>query len=938
MAQQRHSLLPSRRCVHEQGRACHSLTVPVAGPVCAADIHRRLSGAAQRWPMLRRVRLWETAVPASQEAPTAWERTQQEALRPVRDGLFLLRAVLLRYADGAALVLVGIRQWVPRAALDRIADVLLFGCGAGWEVPLLDTTAAVRPFISWTAIDWGLGDPEQGGMVSARPLVLPDRAGKSALLLGAIVLALARYSGEQTVEVGQLDTAGNCQEPTLIRIEELDEKQSTASYLARLDAASASATGPRLPAAGILTSEIRDGRTYLPFLAPVFPLTIHAAERPDGTVEGSCWFDEGALSPNVAELFCTSIERIAARFAAEPGEPALSRIPLTDTEETAEILRLGGAGVRPGACTRIDELFKKLVRHRPDAVALVGGDEELTYRQLDARADEVAAGLRAFGITPGARVGVCLDRDTSLVIAMLGILKAGCAYVPMDLRYPPDRLRYVVENAQLPLVIGHIESFPAVEDVRVLRLDELSTPSGPTVTIQHGNADDAAYVIYTSGSTGRPKGVVVLHRNVSALLGSVYADFALCPDDVWTLFHSSAFDFSVWEIWGCLLTGGRLVVVPYWVTRDTDEFYKLLAQRRVSVLSQTPSAFSQLMRVDQLENRDLSLRLVVFGGEPLDVGMLTPWFAQHSHTRCRVVNMFGITETTVHVTAQTITPADVVAGSRSVGRALPGWSVSVRDRDGRVLPPGPLGEIYVGGAGVTDGYLNQSELTAQRFLVDGYTGERVYRSGDRGRLRPDGRLDHFGRLDSQVKIRGHRIELDEIRSVLVSEPCVSAAVVVVNQATPGDCASSRIDAYVVLTQGSDAGRVLNNARRFLPDYMTPSTITEISSIPLTANGKVDLSRLPPPAERRGQTGSYPALVGTSASTDLAEEILRIWSHCLRVEVTRDDNFFEMGGNSLLVISVLTSMRERQLPKIAPRDFYANSTAERFIRLVEELST
>ncbi|WP_449475578.1 non-ribosomal peptide synthetase [Streptomyces abikoensis] len=610
--------------------------------------------------------------------------------------------------------------------------------------------------------------------------------------------------------------------------------------------------------------------------------------------------------------------------------------------------------------------FEAVARRSPDAVALVDEREELTYRLLGERAGAVAAGLRALGIAPGTRVGVCLDRGAPLVVALLGILKAGCAYVPMDYRHPGDRLRFTVENAGLPLVIGEAGRFPAVEGVRVAGVDELAglpAAAAPPGTRRTDPAD-AAYVIYTSGSTGRPKGVVVPHRNVTALLDATSADFGLGPADVWTLFHSSAFDFSVWEIWGCLLTGGRLVVVPYWTARDTDEFHRLLAEQRVTVLNQTPSAFAQLVRTDRAAVRELSVRLLVFGGEPLDVRLLAPWFARHSPAWCRAVNMFGITETTVHVTAQTVTPAELVAGSRSVGRALPGWSVSVRDGAGRVLPPGAAGEIYVGGAGVADRYLGQPELTAQRFVADGATGERLYRSGDKGRLHPDGRLDHLGRLDNQVKIRGYRIELDEIRSVLASDPAVSTAVVVVGRETPGDSASSRIDAYVVLDEvhgrGADAGRLLGNARRVLPDYMVPSTLTVLPAVPLTANGKPDVTRLPPPAvqgraagRQQAEDGDRPAgaaeavvpaeAVGASGTGEaapdggVAREILQVWGRALRTEVTGDDNFFELGGNSLLVVHVLTTLRERGLPRVALRDFYAHSTAREFIRLVEDLA-
>ena len=942
-----HPVLPSRQRLPDQGRVCHALIVLLPAPVDAAAVRRRLDEASRLSDGTRASRLWETAVPAPQNTPAARRRLRTEALRPVRDDSFPVRAVLVRYSDGTAhLVLVADRRRVARTVLARLAATALSGTDHGEDAPLSVTGATASPAVPWAPVDWGLGDPGRRAVVSGRPLVLPPAAVSGKLLLGAVALATARYQGEGTVEVGYLDGGSGRQDVRVLRVGEIDEEQGPARLLAQLDDTSPAAPGPELPAVGLVVSDA-DDHTYVPALAPLFPLTLHCAQRADGRVETSAWFDEGTISPHVAEVFCASVERLAARLATEPGESALSALPLMSPETTAEVLRLGGAGRRLGATERIDRRFEDVARRFPDAVALVDEGGELTYRQLDERADAVAAGLRGLGIAPATRVGVCLDRGATLVVALLGILKAGCAYVPMDFGYPADRLKYIVDDAQLALVIGDSAHFPEIPEVRVVGVDELGGArdlAGATVAGRHGSPADAAYVIYTSGSTGRPKGVVVPHRNVTALLEATATDFALGPDDVWTLFHSSAFDFSVWEIWGCLLTGGRLVVVSYWTARDTDEFHRLLAEQQVTVLNQTPSAFTQLVRADRSAKDQLSVRLLVFGGEPLDVQVLAPWFARHSPSWCRVVNMFGITETTVHVTAKTVTPADLVAGSRSVGRALPGWSLSVRDTRGRVLPPGAAGEIHVGGAGVADGYLGRPELTAQRFVIDEATGERLYRSGDKGRLRPDGLLDHLGRLDNQVKIRGHRIELDEIRSVLAGDPAVSAAAVVAGQESARDSASRRIDAYVVLdrnrARNTGIRQVLDNARRILPDYMVPSTLTEIPAIPLTANGKPDVARLPPPAraataDHRRHVEERTAVPDAAPPDDgLGREILEIWEKILKTAVARNDNFFELGGNSLLVVHVLTTMRERGLPRVTLRDFYANSTADRFIGLCE----
>ncbi|MFE6158648.1 amino acid adenylation domain-containing protein [Streptomyces sp. NPDC056486] len=935
------AVLPYQQRLTERGRGCHALVAALPAPLDTTAVRRRLDEAARRRGDAGTWELWETAVPAPQDAPTARERLRKEALRPVRADTSPVRAVLLRYSDGTGhLVLVADRRRITRTALGRLAEVALSGADRDEVLPFSGTNGMASPAVASTPVDWGLGDPGRRGIVTGRPLTLPRGAVSGGPLLAAVALTTARYRGERTVEVGYLDTESG-DAIALLRVGEIDEEQGPAHLLALLDRTQPSPVGAELPGVGLVVSGA-DDHVYVAGLAPVFPLTVFCTERSDGTVEASAWFDAGAVSPNVAEMFCASVERLAALSVAEVGESPLTGVPVMTPQDTAEVLRLGGAGHRLGDGGRIDRRFDDVARRFPDAVALVDENGELTYRGLSERADAVAAGLRDLGITPATKVGVCLDRGIPLVVALLGVLKAGCAYVPMDFRYPADRLTYIVEDARLPVVIGDITQMPDIPNVRVVGLDELGKPGdapAATEAEQDGSPDDAAYVIYTSGSTGRPKGVVVPHRNVTALLEATATDFALGPDDVWTLFHSSAFDFSVWEIWGCLLTAGRLVVVSYWTARDTDEFHRLLADQRVTVLNQTPSAFAQLVRADQSATSELSVRLLVFGGEPLDVRLLGPWFARYSPTWCRVVNMFGITETTVHVTAKTITPADLVAGSRSVGRALPGWSLSVRDTRGRVLPPGATGEIYVGGAGVADGYLGRPKLTAQRFVIDEESGERLYRSGDKGRLRPDGLLDHLGRLDNQVKIRGHRIELDEIRSVLAGNPAVTAAVVVANQAPPGDSASSRIDAYVVLdpdhAQHTGTRQVLADARRILPDYMVPSTLTEIAAVPLTANGKPDVTQLPPPAPAGPTVHGHLTEVRTEEpSGRLGEEILDIWRTSLDTDVGQEDNFFELGGNSLLVVHVLTTMRERGLPKIALRDFYANSTAGQFIGLVE----
>lgn len=927
----------------DRDAVCHSLVVRAPGPIDTARAQRQLAMGRQRWPELGPLRLWETAIPARSDEPVARDRADTEASRPVRADRYPLRAVLLRYADGVVdLVLLAVRSAVSRATMRQVGALVLEGPEAVGDVPPIPSVAPTpqRPPLHERAhggVEWGLGDPRCAGIVGSVPLDLagpPDL--DERLVVGAIALTLARYGGEEPGLLGFLTPTGGAADDIRARSVKAHEDQSAAEFLGQLDEAP---PVPRdLPAVGVVLDTGRADTRYVPCLPPLFPLTLHVERQRDGSFRGTCWYDEGTVAPRIADQFRTHVGHLARQLAKGPQERPLSQLEFMTAEQTNEVLRLGGEGRASGTDGRIHEAFVRVADRQPEAEALVAGDERLTYRQLDDRAERIAAGLRALDVVPGIRVGVCLEHDADLVVTLLAVLKTGCAYVPMDVRYPAERLRFTTDNAQLSVVVTTAERFPETTGTRIVTPDELRGLAGESAaagerTRVDGDGGDAAYVIYTSGSTGRPKGVVVPHRNVLALLEATAEDFGLDSDDTWTLFHSSAFDFSVWEIWGCLLTGGRLVVVPYWVTRDPEEFHELLADHRVTVLNQTlrpsPNWYGPICGHPTSWPCGWSSSVV-------SRSMCACWRhgSPSTPTRCRVVNMFGITETTVHVTAQTLTPADVAAGSRSVGRALPGWSLSVRDQQGRLLPPGPAGEIWVGGAGVAGHYLGQPQLTAERFVIDDVTGQRLYRSGDKGRLRPDGRLDHLGRLDSQVKIRGHRVELDEIRAVLLGAPQVTAAVVVVRQDSSGDPSSTRIDAFVVVAGAAgavDTQEILAHARRALPDYMTPSTITEVEAVPLTVNGKLDASRLP---ELQSAPSRSAATVTAPAAA--ADDVLQIWNRLLNTEVGPEDNFFELGGNSLLVVRAIAEMREVNLPKVSPRQFYSNSTAAQFVRLVRQL--
>ncbi|MGC4891611.1 amino acid adenylation domain-containing protein [Micromonospora sp. DT227] len=795
-----------------------------------------------------------------------------------------LRAVVLTYPGGAAeLILVADRGAVDAASLALVADVVLGhrggpGSRAAAPVPLPEPGAS--PF------DWAVPDPAARGRTGV--VRVPLGPGPTdGLLADAVAAVLARYDDERSPAVATLGPTPQAPGPFVTG-------------------------GDQGPYAGVLLGEF-DAR-YRPGPAAPFPLTFLVRRGGDERFL-ELHHQERAVDGASARRFATHVAHVHAQLggpAAEPGD-----VELLDEHEYARVAALGATPEPSGSRAHLDELFTARVALHPEAPALTCDGHTLTYREVDQRAGRFAAALRSAGVRPGDRVGICLERSSHLVVTMLAAVRAGAVYVPMDPAYPRARLEYTVRDAGLALIVadGSVLDGPGLPPV--LTTADLAAGEADGL-VGHRDHGAPAYVIYTSGSTGRPKGVVVPHENVTALVAATRGNFGLGTADVWTFFHSGAFDFSVWEIWAALLTGGRLVVVPYWTSRSVEDFHALLAQERVTVLNQTPSAFAQLVAEDARSDRRLAVRLVIFGGEPLDARLLLRWHDRYPEPACRAVNMFGITETTVHVTEHTVTRGDALAGSRSVGRALPGWSLRVIDERGRLQPIGAPGEICVGGRGVAAGYLGKPALTAQRFVPDPWSGGRMYRSGDRGRLRADGSLEHLGRIDSQVKIRGFRIELDEIRTVLLADPAVTAAAVVVGGGRNGDAAEQRLDAYVVLCGDGVAG-VRERAARMLPEYMVPATVTAVESLPLTVNGKLDRNRLPAPAVGRPPApASTPAV---AADGGLAGAMAAVWQDVLGVPVDGSDNFFELGGNSLYAVRIASLMRERGLPRLPLRELY-----------------
>jgi amino acid adenylation domain-containing protein len=514
--------------------------------------------------------------------------------------------------------------------------------------------------------------------------------------------------------------------------------------------------------------------------------------------------------------------------------------------------------------------FEGAVERSPEAIAVKFEDEEVSYAELNRRANQLGHYLRRLGVGPEVRVGLLLDRSVDMVVSVLAVLKAGGAYVPLELAAPAERIAFMLEDSGCALLLAtQRQSQNAIELDDVWEEIAKEPETNLDVAVSE---DNVAYVIYTSGSTGKPKGALVTHANVLRLFDATDDWFRFGSDDVWTMFHSYAFDFSVWELWGALLYGGRLVVVPYWVSRTPEAYYELLQREQVTVLNQTPSAFRQLQPL--LEHTPVAqLRAVIFGGEALELSSLGSWYERYGDDGPQLVNMYGITETTVHVTYRLLGPADVASGRSSlIGRRIPDLELYLLDERQEPVPVGVAGELYVGGSGVARGYLNRPELTAERFIPHPFSsdaGARLYRTGDLGRYLADGDIEYLGRVDQQVKIRGYRIETGEVAAALRSYEGIAEAVVL---AWSDDEGEQRLVGYLVPRHDEfDVAELRNHLRERLPDYMVPAYFVPLDALPLTANGKLDRRRLPVP-QTEGLSDSYQG-PATAAEKKLAD----VWS-------------------------------------------------------------
>ncbi|WP_460146297.1 amino acid adenylation domain-containing protein [Pseudomonas sp. H3_H08] len=869
----------------------------------------------------------------------------------------------IQYADYA----VWQRQWMDAGERERQlaywTDVL------GGEQPLLTLpTDRPRPTRqSFAGARLAIDLPQVLGQ-QLRQLAQREGSTLFMVLLASFQALLHRYSGQSDIRVGvpianrnRVETEGliGFFVNTQVLKAEVDPQQRFSALLAQVKQEAIGAEAHQDLPFEQLVEALRPERnlSHSPLFQvlynhqsvarqalPALPgLVIKTQDWESQTAQFDLTLDtleaEGELSAALTyatDLFdASTVQRLAEHWlnllhgiVADPRQ-RVGELPLLTAAEQQQHIAQWNPAPRsfPGeAC--LHQRIAEQARLRPGAVALRFNAQTLTYGELNAQANRRAHQLIAHGVGPDVLVGLAVERGFDMLVGLLAILKAGGAYVPLDPTYPQDRLAYMMQDSGIRLLLTQaalVDQLPVPDGVQTLLLDaDVSAFAGsdPQVAM---DAENLAYVIYTSGSTGNPKGTLLPHHNVLRLFEATAPWFNFGAADVWSLFHSYAFDFSVWEIFGALLHGGELLIVPYDISRSPQQFHELLCDAGVTVLNQTPSAFKQLMHEACADDRANALRYVVFGGEALDVKSLRPWFERFGDAAPQLINMYGITETTVHVTYRPLSLADLEQDASSpIGEPIADLSWYLLDGDLNPVPKGCIGELYVGRAGLARGYLNRGDLTALRFIPDpfGDSGARLYRTGDLAQYRSDGVIEYVGRIDHQVKIRGFRIELGEIEARLNALASVREALVLAQEGPSGQ----QLVAYVIPVHTTEdpaslREQIKTQLKAELPDYMVPTHLLFLEQWPLTANGKLDRKALPT-ADASQVQQAYVA-----PQSELEQQIAAIWQDVLKVErVGLSDNFFELGGDSIVSIQVVSRARQAGI-RFTPKDLFQHQTVQ-----------
>ncbi|SEL41109.1 non-ribosomal peptide synthetase [Paenibacillus sp. OK003] len=611
----------------------------------------------------------------------------------------------------------------------------------------------------------------------------------------------------------------------------------------------------------------------------------------------------------------------------------IQEIDLTTTQEKSQILeRFNDSMADYPKDKTIHGLFEEQVERIPEHVAVVIEDQRLTYQELNGKANQLARTLQAKGIQRDQLIGIIADRSLDMVIGILAILKAGGAYVPIDPDYPEERVNYMLADSGVHMLLlqSHLqERISFAGEVVCLDQPEFYHEDRSNLGITAAPTS-LAYVIYTSGTTGKPKGTCIEHKNVVRLLFNSKTLFDFNGSDIWTLFHSFCFDFSVWEMYGALLYGGKLVIVPQMTAKSPEKFLRLLKDEHVTILNQTPTYFYHLLQ-EELSGHagDLKLRKVIFGGEALNPALLKNW--KEKYPFIQLINMYGITETTVHVTYKEITDIEIQAGKSNIGKPIPTLQTYILDKQQRIQPIGVQGELYVAGEGLARGYLNRPDLTAEKFVDNPWVIQgKMYRTGDAARWLPDGNIEYLGRIDQQVKIRGYRIELGEVETALLKIDSIQEAVVIARENEDG---SKQLCAYWKGNSSLTAKKIRTALADDIPDYMIPSYFVQLEQIPLTSNGKIDRKALPSPQEYMQKGTEYMA-----PQNPVEQTIISAWEAVLGVQrISISDNFFELGGDSIKCIQVSSRLLQAGY-KVEMKHFFTYPTVAELSEHVTSVST
>lgn len=610
---------------------------------------------------------------------------------------------------------------------------------------------------------------------------------------------------------------------------------------------------------------------------------------------------------------------------------SIKNIPLFRKQSSNSIYKKANLYLKNDNITSIKDEFEKIVKKYPNKAAVYDSSHEWSYARLNEESNKIARHL-SNRVKNSDKIIISIKRNNYLIATIMAVLKLGKCYVPIDLSCPQDRFSYIFKDLGSTVVIGekYIKSQYKVDEENFISIDKLINESalneGSNLELPVSK-DNTAYIIYTSGSTGEPNGVQISNANLLSLLEACKSKFHFNHTDVWTLFHSYGFDFSVWEIFGCILSGGKLIVVDNLTVKSPNRFYDLLVDQGVTVLNQTPTAFKLIIKEDSIKKQKLNLKYVIFGGEALSFPILQPWAKNHPLAKTKLINMYGITETTIHVTFYEVTSQDLGDKRSVIGKPLTNLGIYIANEDGDILPQGLPGEIVVFGDGVSQGYFNKTKLTKSRFYSKDKDPQNYYRSGDLGKIDRNGNIEYLGRLDRQIQLRGFRIELGEIERRIIKSGLVEDCVVSFENYT-ADKDDHRIIAYIIPKAPFYKEDTLKSTlKEFLPLYMIPSLFVSVSEIPLTINGKVDFKALKGKIKIKNE--------GIKGKTPTEQYVFQIISKRVgNTSFSTKDNLLDIGLTSIDLAGILSDVKEKWVVKeLSILDLFQHPSVEKLARYI-----